>query len=212
MVAETIISIIGLTAVLWIVNEWSSARKECSQKLEEWKKREKKIRELLSLPVSDNNGSLAVAQCHNCQNRVTINAKTKEELLKTLDEWKKYEAEAKFHRIGSVFGLILAIANIALMTYEAFIFLAGWKLPATLKPYEDLLGMHLLFGVIVIGVAGVFIDPPQAPDEKAEPQIQEEKEEERRRLMDDDRQDYSTTVREPYSSIFGMEPSTHRRD
>jgi len=70
------------------------------------------------------------------------------------------------------------------------------------KPYEDFLGMHLLFGVIVIGVAGVFIDPPQAPDEKAEPQIQEEKEEERRRLMDDDRQDYSTTVSEPESSIW----------
>jgi len=202
MVTEIIASIIGALVALSVIGKWISDREECSQKLEEWRKREKKIRKLLSLPVSDNNGPLAVAQCHNCQGQVTINAKTKEELLKTLEKWKNYESEVKSYKVFSVFGLMFAIANIAFMVYEAFIFLAGWKLPATLKPYESLLEIHLILGIIVIGVTAALMDPPQAPDEKAEPQIQEEKEEERRRLMDDDRQDYSTTVSEPESSIW----------
>jgi len=206
---ELIILAIGSGLLSWVFSEWSSARKECSQKLEEWKEKEKRIRELLSLPTFEGNGSAAVAQCHKCKRQVTINAKTKEKLQEILEEWKKYESEVKFHRVASVFGLIIAVADIILMVYEAFVFLLGWKLPPALKPYEELMGGHLLFlGIGILGAAGVLIDPPQAPDEKAKIPKEEVK---RKDLFENDDWDrYSTTVREPYSSIYGMEPSTHQ--
>jgi hypothetical protein len=208
---ELITITFGLGILSWVFSAWSSARKECSQKLREWKEQEKKIKELLSIPASEDNSSPVVAQCHNCKRPVTINAKTKEKLQKTLEEWKKYEDEVKFHRVASIFGLTIAVADIILMVYEAFIFILDWKLPAVLKPYEELMGIHLLFGwVIVLGAAGVFVDPPLSPDEKTKFQTPEEEVRRKDLFKDDDRDKYSTTVREPYSSIYGMEPSTHR--
>ncbi len=206
---ELVILAIGIMFLSWVFSEWSSARKECSQKLEEWKKKEKRIKELLSLPTFEGNGLAVVAQCHKCERQVTINAKTKEKLQKTLEEWKRYESEAKLHRVASILGLIIGVTNVILMVYEAFIFLLGWKIPPALKPYEELMGGHLLLlGWGILGVAGVLIAPPQAPDEelKSIP-----KEVERKDLFENDDWDrYSTTVREPYSSIYGMEPSTHQ--
>jgi hypothetical protein len=69
---EFIIITIGLGILSWVFSVWSSARKECSQKIKEWKEKEKRIKELLSLPTSEDSSSLAVAQCHNCKRQVTV--------------------------------------------------------------------------------------------------------------------------------------------
>ncbi|MEO2083356.1 MAG: hypothetical protein ABGX12_04985 [Desulfurobacteriaceae bacterium] len=129
-----------------------------------------------------------------------------------LEEWRKYESEAKLHRVTSVFGLIIGVVNVILMVYEAFIFLLGWEIPQALKPYEDFMGGHLLLlGWGILGIAGVFIAPPKAPDEEINiSKIPKEEGKKRDLSEDDDWIKHSTTVTEPYSSIFGTEPSTHQ--
>jgi hypothetical protein len=207
---EFIIIAIGLGILSWVFSVWSSARKECSQKIKEWKEKEKRIKELLSLPTSEDSNSLEVAQCHNCKRQVTINAKTKEKLQKALEEWKKYEDEVKLHKVASIFGLIIAVTNIILMIYEAFIFILDWKLPPALKPYEELMGGHLLFlGIGILGIAGVLIDPPSAPDEEKTFKTQHITGNEQQ-SSDSDEITLAAAGIEPYASIYGMKPSTHR--